>query len=162
MFSFPDLEGKPVSNADPRFQGKVVLVDITGTWCPNCHDEAPFLQELYAKYRALGLEVVALDFEEAEQLQSLSRAKAFVRKYGIEYVYLIAGEPKDLQTKVPQAENLNSWPTTFILGRDGRVRAVHAGFAAPASGEFHRALKREFASTIERLLAEGTQSSSAR
>src|SRR5262249_48628775 len=55
-FRFPEISGKLVSNTDRRFQDKVVLVNVTGTWCPNCHDEAPFLQELYRKYRALGLE----------------------------------------------------------------------------------------------------------
>src|SRR5208282_473225 len=92
-FSFPDVTGRVVSNTDDRFQGKVVLVNITGSWCPNCHDEAPFLEELYRKYHAQGLEIVALDFEQAEQLQSLSRARAFIKRYRIEYNYLIAGEP---------------------------------------------------------------------
>ena len=63
-FSFPGLDGKLVSNTDPRFQGKVVIVSISGSWCPNCHDEAPFLAELYKKYRKQGLEIVSLSFEE--------------------------------------------------------------------------------------------------
>jgi hypothetical protein len=67
---------------------------------------------------------------------------------------LIAGAPIEMWEKVPQAENLNSWPTTFFVGRDGRVKLIHAGFAAPASGEFHVKLKEKFIATIERLLAE--------
>ncbi|MGP7977990.1 MAG: TlpA disulfide reductase family protein [Desulfobaccales bacterium] len=54
-FSFPNLAGQTVSNTDAKFRGKVVLVNITGSWCPNCHDEAPFLEEMYKKYRSLGL-----------------------------------------------------------------------------------------------------------
>jgi len=73
------------------------------------------LAELYRLYHALGLEIVALDFEEPEQLADKTRLRAFIKKYGIEYTYLVAGEPKELQAKVPQAENLNSWPTTFFL-----------------------------------------------
>jgi hypothetical protein len=57
--------------------------------------------------------------------------------------------------KVPQGVNLNTWPATFFIGRDGLVKKIHAGFAAPASGAFHRQLKEEFTSTVERLLAEG-------
>jgi hypothetical protein len=56
--------------------------------------------------------------------------------------------------KVPQAVNLNTWPATFFVGRDGLVKKIHAGFAAPASGDFHRQLKEEFTSTVESLLAE--------
>jgi len=153
-FSFPNLSGQTVSNTDPRFRGKVVLVNITGSWCPNCHDEAPFLEELYKKYRSLGLEIVALDFEEAEQLKDPTRLPAFVKKYGLEYTYLVAGTPAELNEKLPQAENLNSWPTTFFVGRDGRVRAVHAGFAAKASGQFHVEMRDRFTNTVERLLSE--------
>jgi len=154
QFSFPDIDGKLVSSNDPRFKNKVVIVNITGSWCPNCHDEAPFLAELYRRYHALGLEIVALDFEEQEQLADKTRLRAFIKKYGIEYTYLIGGEPKELQAKITQAENLNSWPTTFFLGRDGTVRLIHAGFAAPASGEFNTQLKHEVTETVERLLAE--------
>ena len=87
QFSFSDLNGVLVSNTDPRFRNKVVIVNITGSWCPNCHDEAPFLAELYRKYRALGLEVVALDFEKPEQFADKTRLRAFIKNYGIEYTY---------------------------------------------------------------------------
>ncbi len=153
-FSFPDLEGKIVSNTDPRFQGKVVLVAIGGSWCPNCHDETPFLVELYKKYKKQGLEIVELSFEEEAQIKNPVRVKAFNKRYGVEYTTLIPGEPKELNDKVPQGVNLNSFPTTFFLGRDGRVRSSHAGFAGKASGKFHTELKEEYTALIERLLAE--------
>jgi thiol-disulfide isomerase/thioredoxin len=159
QFSFPDLNGKLVSNTDPQFRGKVVIVNVTGSWCPNCHDEAPFLVELYRKYHAQGLEIVALDFEEPEQRKDPTRLQAFIKKYGIEYNYLLAGEPSELQAKLPQAVNLNSWPTTFFLDRDGKVRAIHAGFAAPASGEFNTALRHETTERIEKLLSENVRAS---
>jgi thiol-disulfide isomerase/thioredoxin len=153
-FSGPDVNGRVLSNEDPKFKGKVVLAIVTGTWCPNCHDEAQYLVPLYRKYRSQGLEIVALDFEEPEQQDDLSRVRAFVRQYGVEYTYLIEGAPAEMWEKVPQAVNLNTWPATFFVGRDGKVKLIHAGFAAPASGEFNDQLKAEFTSTIERLLAE--------
>src|ERR1700691_1163807 len=153
-FSFPDLNGRIVSNTDDRFQGKVVLVNITGSWCPNCHDEAPFLEELYKKYHAQGLEIVALDFEQREQLQSLSRARAFIKRYGIEFTYLIAGEPSQVSEKIPQAENLNAWPTTFFVGRNGLVRSIHTGFTSHASGELDSHLKDSVRNEIAQLLSE--------
>lgn len=153
-FSFPDLNGRIVSSTDEQLQGKVVLVNITGSWCPNCHDEAPFLEELYRKYHGLGLEIIALDFEQAEQLQSLSRVHAFIKRYGIEYTYLIAGEPSQLNEKIPQAENLNAWPTTFFVGRNGLVRSVHTGFTSRASGELDSRLKDDVRNEIAQLLSE--------
>jgi thiol-disulfide isomerase/thioredoxin len=153
-FSFPDLNGQLVSNTDERFRGKVLIVNITGSWCPNCHDEVPFLVELYHKYRSQGLEVVGLSFEEAAQLKNPTRLRAFIKRYGVDYTVLLAGEPKEAPDKLPQSANLNSFPTSFFLGRDGRVRSVHAGFPGRASGQFHEEAKAELTGIIERLLAE--------
>jgi thiol-disulfide isomerase/thioredoxin len=153
-FSFPDLDGKIVSNTDARFAGKVMIVAIGGSWCPNCHDETPFLVELYKKYKKQGLEIVELSFEEEAQIKNPVRVRAFNKRYGVEYPVLIPGEPKELNDKVPQGVNLNSFPTSFFLGRDGRVRSAHAGFAGKASGKFHTELKEEVTALVERLLAE--------
>jgi len=160
-FSAPDLNGKIVSNADARFQGKVVLVNVTGSWCPNCHDEAPFLAELYRKYRSQGLEVVALSFEEEDQLKNPTRLRAFMKEYGIDYTVLLAGRTEERDAKLTQAVNLNSWPTTFFLGRDGRVRFVHAGFPGPASGTLYHQAVKEFYAQVESLLAEKPATSTA-
>jgi thiol-disulfide isomerase/thioredoxin len=153
-FAFPDLAGRIVSDTDARFRNKVVIVTVGGSWCPNCHDEAPFLMELYRKYRSKGLEIVALSFEDGDQLKDPARLRAFIKRYGIEFPVLLAGETEQLNAKIPQAVNLNSWPTSFFLGRDGKVRSVHAGFAGRASGEFHEQLKEEVTRLVERLLSE--------
>jgi thiol-disulfide isomerase/thioredoxin len=153
-FSFPDVNGKIVSNTDPKFAGKVVLAIVTGTWCPNCHDEAQYLVQLYKTYHDKGLEIVALDFEEAEQQGSLERVHAFVKQYGVPYEYLIAGAPVEMWEKVPQAVNLNTWPATVFVGRDGLVKGVHSGFASPAAGVFNDQLKAEFTAKVEQLLSQ--------
>jgi thiol-disulfide isomerase/thioredoxin len=154
QFSGTDLDGKPVTNRDPRFRGKVVLVNITGSWCPNCHDEAPFLAELYSRYHAQGLEIVALDFEEPEQITNLTRLHAFIQRYKLDYTFLIAGIPDELNQKLPQVENLNAWPTTFFLNRQGLVRRVETGFPSSGSTEYHHDVKAAYVQTIETLLAE--------
>jgi thiol-disulfide isomerase/thioredoxin len=153
-FSFPDLDGHLVANTDPRFQNKVVIVSISGSWCPNCHDETPFLVELYKKYKSRGLEIVSLSFEEEAQLKNPVRLRAFMKRYGVDYTVLLPGEPKELNDKMPQGVNLNSFPTSFFLGRDGRVRSAHAGFPSKASGKFHIEAKEEITALVEKLLAE--------
>ena len=156
-----DLSGNTITDADPRFAGKVVLLSIGGSWCPNCHDEAPFLVELDRAYRAKGLRVVLLSFEEADQLKDPTRLRAFLQKYGITYTALLGGEPEQVRDRLPQAVNLNTWPATFFIGRDGRVRGVHAGFAGPATGEEHTRLKAEVRQTVEKLLSETVSTSAA-
>jgi hypothetical protein len=91
-------------------------------------------------------------------MKNPARVRAFIKKYGIEYTVLVPGEPRELADKMPQGVNLNSFPTSFILGRDGRVRSTHAGFPGKASGEFHTQAKAEVTATVERLLGESNQS----
>ncbi len=154
-FAFPDITGKVITNKDERFRNKVVIVGIGGSWCPNCHDEAPFLSELYTKYKSKGLEIVEFSFEEdAQKAKGYPRLKAFNQRYGVNYTVLLAGDQADVAEKVPQIHNLNSFPTTIFIGRDGLVRAVHAGFAGAVSGVFHETAKEEITATVERLLAE--------
>jgi thiol-disulfide isomerase/thioredoxin len=153
-FSAVDLQGHTVTDSDPRFKGKVVLVNIMGSWCPNCHDEAPFLVELDRTYRKRGLQIVSLDFEDSEQLAHPDRLRAFIKAYGIEYTVLLGGEPSQLGEKLPQAVNLNTWPATFFVGRDGLVHGAHAGFAGKATGPAHEQLQAELRATVEKLLTE--------
>jgi thiol-disulfide isomerase/thioredoxin len=158
-FAFTDLNGKLVTNEDARFAGKVVLINITGSWCPNCHDEAPFLVALYKKYHSKGLEIVGLSFEEEDQLKDPVRLRAFVKKYGIEYTMLMGGDWEQAKDKLAQAVNWNAWPTTFFVGRDGLVRGAHAGFPSSGSGDLFTKAKEEFEAKVEKLLAENVRSS---
>jgi len=153
-FSFPDLAGKTVSNTDPALRGKVVIVAIGGSWCPNCHDEAPFLVSLYKKFHSRGLEIVNVDFEQGDPDTDTKRLNAFIAHYGITYPVLVGGTTDQLDDKFPQAVNLNCWPTSFFLGRDGRVKETHAGFAGPGNTAGHEALEKDVTALIEKLLAE--------
>jgi thiol-disulfide isomerase/thioredoxin len=159
-FSFPDLSGKMVSDADARFRGKVAILSIGGSWCPNCHDEAPFLSELYRDYNARGLEIAGLMFEnDADPKVAVPRVQSFIRRHDVRYPMLIAGTTQNINEKLPQIVNFGAYPTTIFLGRDGRVRSVKAGFASPATGAEHVRLKQEVRELVERLLAEPLQGS---
>ena len=153
-FSGKDLNGRPVASTDSEFKGKVVILSIGGSWCPNCHDEAPFLEELYRKYHDRGLDVVELSFEEEDQLTNPERLRAFIQRYGISYPVLLAGTPDQLNEKLPQVDGLNCWPTTFFIGRDGLVQSIHAGYSGPATGSGNSNLRREANVLVVRLLSE--------
>src|SRR5207248_10765679 len=96
---------------------------------------------------------------------SKPRIQSFVKKYGIQYPMLLAGTTnpspttKTIAEALPQIVNFGAYPTTIFLGRDGRVRSVHAGFASPAAGDEHTRLKQELRELTEKLLAESVQSS---
>jgi thiol-disulfide isomerase/thioredoxin len=154
-FSFPDLEGKPVSLTDKRFAGKPVIVQFFGSWCPNCMDELNFLVPWYTENKDRGVEVVALAFE-----RSLDRsdAKRQLRKVktqkAVPYPLLLAGATasEKPQDKIQGIENFISFPTTVFLNRQHEVVKVHAGFTGPSTGEFFEKWKKEFNQTIDELL----------
>jgi thiol-disulfide isomerase/thioredoxin len=149
------LDGQVSTDADPRYKGKVVIFTIGGSWCPNCHDEAPFLVELYKKYHAKGLEITELSFENSPDLSvARPRMLSFIRRYSIPYQTILMGDPSQLKAKLPQIVNFGAYPTTFYVGRDGLVRSVHAGFASEATGDEHVRLEREITQLVERLLSE--------
>ncbi len=156
-FRFPDLDGRIVSNEDPRFQGKVVVVDVFGTWCPTCHDAAPALVDLWHRYHARGLEMVGLAYEvTGDSAVDAQLVRRYRDKFRIPFPLLLAGVNVTELTAatLPQLEGFTAYPTTIFLGRDGLVRRVHAGFTGPATGPQHEALLREFRAVVERLLAE--------
>lgn len=155
QFSFPDLEGKLVSSTDSRFKDKVVLVTITGSWCPNCHDEAPVLQDLYQRYKEDGLEVVAIGFEyTGDQARDREQLRIFSKRHGVTYPVLLAGttEEGEAQRKLPQLLNFGAYPTTIYIGRDGLVKHIHAGFEGKATGERFTRLKAEMENSVKEML----------
>ncbi|HXD73308.1 MAG TPA: TlpA disulfide reductase family protein [Vicinamibacterales bacterium] len=154
-FNGVDADGKAVSSDDARFKGKVVVLTIGGTWCPNCHDEAPFLSSLYNEFHAKGLEVAGLFFEnDADFALVRPRIVAFAKRYGVTYPILFAGTTAQADAKLSQLRNFAVYPTTIIIGRDGLVRRVQAGFAGASTGAEHDRLVREERALITRLLAE--------
>jgi thiol-disulfide isomerase/thioredoxin len=157
---FPDLEGVPRSLADPALgggAGRATLLVLFGSWCPNCHDEAAYLVELDARYRERGLSIVGLAFElDGDFERDAEQVKRFRERHGVEYPLLLVGtSDKALASQAfPAIDRLRSYPTTIFLDPGGNVRSVHSGFAGPATGAEHTALRREFETLIEALLAE--------
>ena len=156
-FSFPDLDGRQVGSEDPRFRGRVVLLDVFGTWCPTCHEATPELVRLYRRYHARGLEIVGLAFEvTGDTAVDAAQVRRYRDKFAISFPLLLAGvnDNESLAAALPQLRNLTAFPTAVFLGRDGRVRRVYAGFHGLASGSRRDGQSREFAVEIERLLEE--------
>jgi thiol-disulfide isomerase/thioredoxin len=156
-FAFPDLEGRTVTNRDPRFEGKVVIVDLFGTWCPTCQDQAPTIVSLYLTYRDSGLAVVGLAYEvSGDSAIDAPLVRRYRDKYGITYPLLLAGRnvPESQAETQPDLEGFTAYPTTLLLDRQGRVRRTYAGFYGPATGARHDALVRELEAEVRTLLKE--------
>lgn len=157
QFAFRDVDGALVRSDDARFRGKVLVIDAFGTWCPTCHEAAPTLVDLYRTRHAQGLEVVGLAYEvSGDSAVDGALVRRYRDKFGIPFPLLLAGtnDVDAAAATLPQLEGFTAFPTTIFIGRDGRVRQVHAGFYGPATGAQHGALIAEFTRQVDLLLAE--------
>ena len=158
-FNFPDSEGNMVSLSDDKFKNKVVVVQIMGTWCPNCLDESKYYSEFYDLNADRGVEFVALAFEyaktEEKAFNSINRLKDDI---GIQYPILLAqygsSNKAKAQEKLPMLNHVLSYPTSIFVDKTGKVRKIHTGFNGPATGEKFTEFQTEFTSFIEELLSE--------
>jgi thiol-disulfide isomerase/thioredoxin len=156
-FAFDDLNGERVTQGDPRFEGKVVVVNLFGSWCPNCNDEAPLLAEWYREFRDSGLEIVGLAFEYTGDVERDRRQMArYADRHGIEYTLLLGGtsDKTDAAANLPDVDRVIAYPTTVFIGRDGTVRKIYSGFSGPGTGEHYEQLKADFEELIKTLLKE--------
>lgn len=158
-FSFKDVNGKTVSINDARFKNKVVVIQLMGSWCPNCMDESKFLTAFYKQYQSKGVEVIALAYEYSTDFnRSKASVQKFINRFGIKYPVLITpttvSDEQRTEKTLPQLTPIRSFPTTIFLNRNGNVYKVDNGFYGPGAGEFHQKFKAEFYRTIQSLLAE--------
>lgn len=154
-FSFKNEEGKRVSLADEKYQNKVVIVQIMGSWCPNCLDEANFFVPLYDRYKEKGLEIIGLSFERSSDPEkAYKRINRMKDKLDIEYDVLYAGTPQQTAQALPMLNKVMSFPTSIILNKKGEVAQIHTGFSGPSTGRYYEDYVSEFTSLITKLIEE--------
>lgn len=158
-FSFLNLKGEPVSINDAAFKNKVVVVQLMGSWCPNCMDETQFLSNWYKQNKSRGVEVVALAYEYSTDFErSRNSVSRFQQKFKVEYPMLITGvavsDTLRTEKTLPQLTQIKTFPTTIILDKKGNVRKIETDFSGPGTGSFFEAFKKEFNQTINALLLE--------
>jgi len=154
-FNFIDLDGNPVSLTDERFKNKIKIIQITGTWCPNCLDETRYFKELYDKYNKDGLEIIAVAFEYGnDTLAVLDKLKRYKENNEIAYSMLYGGKSssKDASAAFPMLNSIMSFPTAIYLNRDNEVEKIYTGFYGPGTGEYYVEYTQETEKFISELL----------
>ena len=157
-FSFPSIvAGQRLSPTDPKYRGKVVVVQILGSWCPNCMDETAYLAPWYAQNKARGVEIIGLGYERsADYDKAAPRLRKLQERYHIGYDLAVAGTSnKDsVAASLPQLAKFLGFPTIIFLDKKGVVRSIRTGFSGPGTGQYYEDEKAHFNQTVDKLLQE--------
>ncbi|MDR6941821.1 peroxiredoxin family protein [Mucilaginibacter pocheonensis] len=159
-FTFKDMNGKEVSLQDPRYKNKVVIVQILGSWCPNCMDETAYMVNYYKKFQPKGVEVIGLAYERTRDFEKSKKALQQIKdRFDVPYPLLITGYTSnraETAESLPMLAKVVGFPTTIIIDKSGDVRKIHTGFNGPGTGEHYTEFISEFEKLTNDLLAEGT------
>jgi peroxiredoxin len=156
-FSFPDINGKLVSLKDAKYKNKVVVITITGTWCPNCVDEASFLAPWFKENKKRGVEAIAIHYERKKDTAYARKViTRFREKFGIEYDEVFAGlaDKQLVAESLPALNTFLSFPTTIFIDKKGKVAKIHTGYNGPATDKYYEEFKKEFNDEIDGLLKQ--------
>jgi thiol-disulfide isomerase/thioredoxin len=154
-FNFPDENMDSISLNDSRFKNNVIIVQIMGSWCPNCMDESRFLVEMYQKYKNRGLEIIAIDFEIRNDFEVFKRNISKMKKdLNIDYPIVFGGSSKKSESSktLPMLNQILSYPTTIFIDRNGNIKKIETGFSGPGTGTIYDEYKRKTIDLIESLL----------
>lgn len=158
-FTFKSIDGTLVSFTDKRFKNKVLLVQVMGSWCPNCMDETQFLSAFYNNQKNKQVEVISLAYERSTDFErSQKNVRAFQKRFDVKYPMLITGVTVNdtLRTEktLPQLEKILGFPTLLFVDKKGYIRKIHTGFTGPGTGEHYQLFKDDFYKIIEQLMNE--------
>lgn len=158
-FKFKSTSGDTISILDNRYKGKVVIVQILGSWCPNCMDETSFLSNYYNTHKNKGLEVIGLAYERNDNFeQSKKSLSIYQKRFNVQYPFLITGvtpsDPQRVEKTLPQIDKIAAFPTTIFIDKKGIVRKIHTGYDGPGTGKFFEKFKIEFDELVNELLNE--------
>ncbi len=155
VFSGITPDGDTLTSKSSLFKGKALIVDVMGTWCHNCMDEAPILQQVYEEFASKGLVVVGLSFEINDSAQqAATNLRLYKKRFGITFPLLFCGSTND-QYVNPQLRsqliNFYAYPTAIFIDRQGRVKNVHIGFKGPGTGEEFQAEIKQFYDEVKQI-----------
>jgi peroxiredoxin len=157
-FTFPNLKGEAISLSDEKFKNKVVIVQMLGSWCPNCMDETAFLSKYYQKNKSRGLEIIGLAYERSKDFEKNKKnIGRLVNRFNVEYDILATGFTNDkaeAAKSLPMLNKVIAFPTMIVIDKKGTVREIHTGFSGPGTGKYYINFVNQFDNMMNKLLAE--------
>lgn len=155
-FSLPDLNGDTLYYPNSDYTNKVVIIQIMGSWCPNCLDETKFFKELFEQYHSKGLEIISIGYETGDSFEDyVANIERLKNRLDLDFTFLVGGSAsKNLaEQEFDMLNHIISFPTTIFVDRDGEVKRVHTGFSGPGTGIYYEEYIKKTNALIESLLA---------
>ena len=156
-FTISDLEGKQLSLDSDNYKGRVVLVNIFGTWCGSCNNEIPYLVNFKKKYEKQGLEIIGISFEIDSEDIARDKVQKLIKSKNINYPVLFGGraEKSNVISKIKGVEKFADYPTNIFIGKNGKIKKVKINFDS-ATPEMTKWQAEQFEKIIVKLLKESS------
>lgn len=157
QFGVLNLDGDSIFFDQKAYLNKVTLVQIFGSWCPNCYDENIFYKELYSEFSEIGLQIIPVAFEEGDDFhKQVSAVTGQFDRLQMPYEPYIGGErtKENASKKFNMLNKIISYPTTIFIDKQGVVRKIHTGFYGPGTGQYYTDYVKETRALISTLLME--------
>jgi thiol-disulfide isomerase/thioredoxin len=156
-FEFTTVENHSYNYPNKELKGKVTIIQILGTWCPNCMDETKYYKDIYNKYNDQGLEIIGVAYEYPSEFEEqVKRVKNYTQNLELPYKILIGGKASKSKasTDFNMLNEISSFPTSIFINKKGEIVKIHTGFNGPGTGDIYSEYVRETNSLIEKLLNE--------
>lgn len=155
QLDFRTLTGEDFHYPNSSFDNKVVIIQIMGTWCPNCLDESQYFKQLHNKYHDQGLEIIAVGYETGNGFEDYARnIERLKNKLNVDFTFLVGGPAKKAVASdhFKMLNEVISFPTSIFIGKDGAVKRVHTGFNGPGTGSYYEEYTAKTEELIQQLL----------
>jgi len=154
-FTLPQISGESFHFKEKHDTTKVSIIQLMGTWCPNCLDETIYFKSLYDKFGSDKLEIIAIGYEIGNTFQDQAKKlTSFQTRMNMPFTFLVGGkaDKKVAASQFPMLSSITSFPTTLILDKQGTIRKIYTGFNGPSTGTYYESYQSETESFIKKLL----------
>jgi thiol-disulfide isomerase/thioredoxin len=156
-FTVADESRQSITFDSSNWQGHISIIQIMGSWCPNCTDESRFFKSLYEKHNTAGMQIIPLAFERGDDVKAAcERVRKQFNQLGLPYPFYYGGKSgrSDALQTLTFLKEVNSFPTSIFIDKKGNIRRVYTGFYGPGTRQEYTKHCASISALVDSLIAE--------